>query len=476
MKRKNKSTKHGGRTAALCLIMLILVLIVLKADFQQLVALFNETRITKDIADKMDHNKVSSDGVDGATRQQQSVEIAKSEAVEVAGATSKLTCNFTSYHSNTCTMEGDVRLHGKSGRAYVVSSSTYRPENSTIKLRPYARKWETHAMSRFREVAIRSSPPGADVILQPCTVRHDMPALVFSTGGKVYSRNYFHCMSDIIVPLFITARWHGGRVQLLLTDYEAEWAAKYAPILAAISDFPAIDWDADAETRCFPAAQVGLESHKILGIDPGLTHGGYTMRDFRDFLRATFALPRARAAPVSRGSGRRPRVVAVLRRRARELTNEADAMAALREVGFEVVAAGPEAVGDSDAFARVVNSCDVMVGVHGAGLTNMVYLPHDATVVQIIPWGGIKWQCWYDYGEPVPDMGLRYVEYEATAEETTLKEKYARDHPVFTDPASVHQKSFTDLWSIFLNGQNVTLDIERFKGAMKQVYLSVTTE
>ncbi|KAL6597814.1 hypothetical protein ACP70R_046619 [Stipagrostis hirtigluma subsp. patula] len=504
MKRRQKGRKHGCRTAAVCL-MLLLLLILLKADFLPLMAaLFNESSLTK-VEDEM-VQKVPSVGVDGATPQQQPLAVAKSEAAEgvdgatsqqqpldvakseaakgVAGATSKLTCNFSGYHSDTCTMEGDVRTHGKSGRVYVVSSSTYRPENSTVKIRPYARKWETHAMSRFREVTIRSSPPAAadGVILQRCTARHDVPAVVFSTGGKVYSRNFFHCMSDIIVPLFVTARAYGGRVQLLLTDYEAEWVDKWRPILAAVSAFPAIDFDSDAETRCFPAVQVGLESHRILGIDPGLARNGYTMVDFRDFLRSTFSLPRPWATPVSRSSAaaagekKKPRLVMVLRRRSRELTNEGDAMAALRELGFEVVAAGPEDVVDMARFAAVVNSCDVMVGVHGAGLTNMVFLPHNATVVQIIPWGGIKWQCWYDFGEPVPAMGLRYVEYEATAEETTLGEKYPRDHAVFTDPESIHRKSFTDLWSIFLNGQNVTLDIDRFREAMQQVYQSITID
>ena len=164
----------------------------------------------------------------------------------------------------------------------------------------------------------------------------------------------------------------------------------------------------------------------------------------------------------------------VLRRHSRELTNEADAIVAMEDLGFEVVAARPEDVSDMGHFAGVVNSCDVMVGVHGAGLTNMVFLPHNGTVVQIVPWGGMKWACWYAFGEPVQGMGLRYVEYEATAEETTLKEKYPRDHPVFTDPMSIHRQG--KAWATFLNGQNVTLDIDRFRAVMQQVFLSITTE
>jgi hypothetical protein len=36
-------------------------------------------------------------------------------------------------------------------------------------------------------------------------------------------------------------------------------------------------------------------------------------------------------------------------------------------------------------FARLVNSADVMMGVHGAGLTNMVFLPSRAVLVQVVP-------------------------------------------------------------------------------------------
>ncbi|CAN6195003.1 unnamed protein product [Urochloa humidicola] len=371
-------------------------------------------------------------------------------------------------------MDGDLRIHGKSATVYVVSASTFRPENSTITVQPYTRKWEKETMSRIREVTMRSMPPAPYSFTIPprCTARHDVPAVVFSTGGC--GNNFFHAMSDLIVPLYITAHEYSGRVQLLITDHQPKWVAKFRPILDALSTYPVVDLDVDTAVRCFPAARVGLESHRMLGIDPALSHNGYTMMGFRDFLRSTFSLQRPWTSPVSRSSGRKPRLLMVLRRHSREITNEADVIASMEDLGFEVVAALPKDVGDMGRFAGVVNSCDVMVGVHGAGLTNMVFLPHNATILQIIPWGEMKVACRYDFGDPVPDMGLRYAEYEVNAEETTLKDKYPRDHPVFTDPASLHRQG--KLWPIFLEGQNVTLDIGRFRGVMQQVYQSVTTE
>ncbi|KAM0856226.1 hypothetical protein ACQ4PT_049258 [Festuca glaucescens] len=391
----------------------------------------------------------------------------------VAAPRSKLSCNFSSERMDICAMEGDVRMHGKSATVYVVAASddSYRPVNGTVPIGPYPRKWEIPTMEMVREITIRSG--ATDTVIPPqCTATHDVPAVVFSTGG--YSRNFYHAMTDIIIPLYNTAREYDGRVQLVATDYSREWVSKYRHVLAVLSVYPVIDFDADDAVHCFPSVHVGIESHEELGINPALSRNGYTMMDFRDFLRSAYSLKRSRMTPASRSSRPRPRLVIMLRRHSRAITNEAEAITAASEVGFEVVAAGPEAVRDMAQFAEVVNSCDVMVGVHGAGLANMLFLPHNGTVVQIIPWGEMKWPCWHEFGRPVPDMGLRYVEYEAMAEETTLKEVYPRDHAVFTDPLSIHKQGFHMVWSIFLDGQNVTLDIHRFRGLMHQIYQSVT--
>ncbi|RLM65449.1 protein O-linked-mannose beta-1,4-N-acetylglucosaminyltransferase 2-like [Panicum miliaceum] len=458
MRRRHESSrKYESAAAVLWLLLPLLVLVALNTNFLPQLARYwivgsppwaaSRDRITNNVA---------------ATRD-----------VAAPIISSKLTCNFTTFRSNTCTMEGDVRIDGKSATVYViVSSSTYRPENSTIKLHPYARKWEENAMSLVREV---TPPAGASGIsLPPCSVRHDVPAVVFSTGG--YNWNIFHVMSDIVIPLYLTARQYNGRVQLLATDYEPSVVARYKAILDALSIYPVLDLDADTTVRCFPLAHVGLESHRELSIDPALSPNGYNMMNFLDFIRSTYSLQRPRVTPVSKSSGQKPRLVMILRRHIRELTNEADAIAAVMDAGFEVVAAGPEDVSDLERFAGVVNSCDVLLCVHGSGLTNMLFLPRNATVAQIIPWGELKWPCRHSYGEQVPDMGLWYAEYEATVEETTLAERYPRDHAVFTDPLSIHRQGYDKGWDIFINGQNVTLDLNRFRGFLQQLYQSIVTE
>uniref|UniRef100_A0ACD5V936 Uncharacterized protein n=1 Tax=Avena sativa TaxID=4498 RepID=A0ACD5V936_AVESA len=427
---------------------------------------------------------IASDGVEGVKdlRQEKETLAMKGEVdgslrsldVVAAPTMTKLSCNFSSERMNVCAMEGDVRVHGKVASVYVVgpSDDSQRPANGTVTIRPYSRKWEeTSTMQMVREVAIRWSAKD-DTGPPQCTVTHDVPAVVFSTGGYAY--NFFHTMTDIVIPLFNTAREYGGRVQLLVTDHDRTLIFKLRHFLAALSVFPVIDFDADDAVRCFPLVRVGIESHKELGIIPALSRKGYTMMDFQAFLRSAYSLKRAWAPPANRTSGQRPRLLMMQRRKSRALTNEADALVAAREIGFEVVVAGPDVVKNMAKFAEVVNSCDVMVGVHGAGLTNLVFLPRSATVVQIVPWGEMKWACWSAFRDPTPDMGLRYVEYEVTAEETTLKDKYPRDHAVFTDPLSIHNEGFTKMWSIFLEGQNVTIDINRFTGVMRQIYQFVS--
>uniref|UniRef100_A0ACD5XM41 Uncharacterized protein n=1 Tax=Avena sativa TaxID=4498 RepID=A0ACD5XM41_AVESA len=405
-------------------------------------------------------------------------EIAGDTAKDVAAPRSKLSCNFTLARMKICAMEGDVRVHGKSATVYVVAAShdSYWPENGTVTIRPYARKLDPVGIKTVREVTIRSSAlvvAADDTALPRCTVTHDVPAVVFSTPGG-FSKNFFHAMDDTIIPLYNTAHEYDGHVQLLVTDYDRTLIFKLRHYLAALSIYPVIDLDADDAVRCFPLVHVGLERHDELRIDPTLSRKGYTMMDFRDFLRSAYSLKHTWATPANRSSGQRPRLLLLLRRRSRAITNEAEAIATAIEVGFEVVTAGPEKSRDMATFAKVVNSCDVMLGVHGAGLTNFVFLPNNGTVMQIIPWGEMKGIGWHEFGRPLPDMGLRYVDYEVTAEETTLKEVYPKDHAVFTDPNSIHKQGFTLVWEIFLNGQNLTLDIGHFREVMQQTYQSVT--
>ena len=93
-----------------------------------------------------------------------------------------------------------------------------------------------------------------------------------------------------------------------------------------------------------------------------------------------------RAAVAHLPSGPTGRRVLIQRSadRRRLLLNADEVEAALRGRGFEVVDPGTMTVAEEAAFFRGV---DVVVGVHGAGLTNMVFARPGATVVELTPRG-----------------------------------------------------------------------------------------
>ncbi|CAL9064669.1 beta-1,2-xylosyltransferase XYXT1-like isoform X1 [Musa acuminata AAA Group] len=377
-------------------------------------------------------------------------------------AESKITCDLSERRSDTCVMHGDVRVLGYSS-SIILSKAPQADapgEENTWKIRPYARKWESPLMEIIRELTLKESTKPADT--PRCAVHHTVPAIVFSTGG--FLGNFFHDFTDVLIPLFTTARQYRGEAQFLVTNFNYGWIKKYEQILRRLSHYQIIDLDRDGRVHCFRHVHVGLLSHKELSMDPAKSPNGYSMADFREFLRSCFSLKRK---SVSAGN-RKPRLLMINRKGPRSFSNRREVASLARSLGYKVVVAGPEETKNLSRFARVVNSCDVMMGVHGAGLTNMLFLPTDAALVQVIPWGGLKYACGHDFGEPAPDMGIRYLEYEIKEGESSLMRQYPRSHPVFTDPLSIHKQGWNVLWSVFLNKQSVRLDVRRFKGVLQE--------
>ncbi|XP_042422187.1 alpha-1,3-arabinosyltransferase XAT3-like [Zingiber officinale] len=267
-------------------------------------------------------------------------------------------------------------------------------------------------------------------------------------------------------PLFITSFHYRGRVRFLITNFNERWVDKYAGILNRMSDYEVVNLDGDERVHCSGKAHVGLMSHDELVIDPARTPGNYSMEDFRELLRSSLSLKRRSIG--ERKNYSKPRLLLMLRKGSRELTNKREVVSLTRRLGFKVVAMGPEQTQNLSRFAGVVNSCDVMVGVHGAGLTNMIFLPANATLVPIVPWGALRHAGNDDYGGSAAAMGVKYLEYEVKKEESSLAKQYPREQPVFMDPESVRRQGWDTLWAVLLNKQSITLDVRRFKGVLQE--------
>lgn len=329
-------------------------------------------------------------------------------------------------------------------------------------------EWNIPAQSRkslpwIKKVTVKTLKASQQAPI--CTSRHAMPAIVFALGG--FTGNVWHDVSDVLVPLFLTARQFDQDVQLLVTDNRPWFIKKYSAILRRLTRHSVIDFDADDEVRCYPHVIVGLRSHRDLGIDPDSTpQKNYTMVDFRLFVREAYGLPAPGVdipyrADKDEPEKKKPRMMLIERGKTRRLVNTPDVLLGLGWFGFEVVRADPRTHSDLEEFARLVDSCDAMMGVHGAGLTNMVFLRSGAAVVHVVPYG-VEFMADGFYGAPARDMGLRHVRYSVGPDESTLLEKYGRNHAVVRDPEAVRSSGWEKVGEVYMTEQDVVLNVTRF--------------
>ncbi|XP_062232707.1 beta-1,2-xylosyltransferease XAX1-like [Phragmites australis] len=358
-----------------------------------------------------------------------------------------------------CELAGDIRICPKEKTMFFVNPSGTGPfdANGEKKIRPFARK-DDFLLPGVVEVTIKSVSSTA--AMPQCTRRHDVPAVIFSVAG--YTDNFFHDNTDVLIPLFLTTSHLKGEVQFLITNFKPWWVHKFTPLLKKLSNYEVINFDKDEEVHCFRRGHLGLYRDRDLIISPHPTRNphNYSMVDYNRFLRRAFGLPRDAPAVLGEETGEKPKMLIIERKGTRKLLNLREVSALCENLGFSVTVA--EAGGDVRGFAERVNAADVLLAVHGAGLTNQIFLPTGAVLVQIVPWGKMDWMATNFYGQPARDMRLRYVEYYVSEEETTLKDKYPRDHYVFKDPMHIHAQGWPAIADIIMK-QDVTVNMTRFK-------------
>lgn len=374
---------------------------------------------------------------------------------------SRPTCDFSGPRSIVCEMAGDVRIHGNSSSVTWISTpSDTHQTNETWKIKPYARKGDRTALSSVRELSLRSTNIQSEA--HHCTQNHSVPAIIFSTGG--YAGNLFHDFSDMLIPLFLTSRQYKGEVRFLITNMKSWWIKRHQKMLAHLSRYEAIDFDNDDAVHCFARVTVGLRCHREFNVDPSRPPAGYSMANLTQFVRSSYSLERE---TITEGSGsRKPRLLIISRKWTRAFTNTDRIVEMAEGLGYEVVVREPKLGTDMAQFARIVNSCEVMMGVHGAGLANMVFLPRDAVLVQVVPWGRLEGIARYDFGWPASNAGLKYLQYEIGLDESSLAEQYPSDHPIIKDPLLVHKQGWSAVRDTFLCKQNIRLDVRRFKDVL----------
>lgn len=365
-------------------------------------------------------------------------------------------CDLSNPRFDICELCGDARTIGLS------SSIMYVPQTHSSD----GEEWSIRAQSRkhlpwIKKVTVKSL--NASQPTPRCTSKHAMPAIVFALGGL--TANVWHDFSDVLVPLFLTARQFDRDVQFLITNNQPWFIKKYSAIFGRLTRYDIIDFDADNQVRCYPHVIVGLRSHRDLGIDQNSSPQNYTMVDFRLFVREAYGLPAAEVDIPYKADkddpDKKPRIMLIDRGKTRRFINAPHVVQGLDWFGFEVVKADPKIDSNLDEFVRLVDSCDAIMGVHGAGLTNMVFLRSGGVVVHIVPYG-IEYMADGFYGAPARDMGLKHVQYSISPEESTLLEKYGWNHTVIKDPEAIRNSGWEKVGELYMSKQDIVLNMARF--------------
>ncbi|XP_006341704.1 uncharacterized protein [Solanum tuberosum] len=373
-------------------------------------------------------------------------------------------CNVLEPLSDYCETKGDIRVQGNSSTIFVVSSHDFNvsAENNSWIIQPYPRKGNAGAMSSVKSWTVKLVKKGEKI--PKCSVYHGYPAVLFSLGG--YSGNHFHDFSDLLVPIFSNSRYFNSEVHFLATDYKSWWIGKYRTLLNNMSKNKILDIDNENEVHCFPSVTTGLKSHKEFGIDSSKFPNRVSMRDFRQFLRSSLSLNRVESIKMNDDIVTRPRLLIMSRKKSRILLNEDDVRQMADDIGYEVVLAEANLSTNLSKFAQIVNSCDVIMGVHGAGLTNMVFLPNNAVLIQLVPLGAMDYLAKRDFGDPAGEMNIKYLDYKIGVNESSLVEQYPLNHKVFKDPSSFFRKGWGVFRAIYLDKQNVKVDLYRFRSTL----------
>ncbi|KAK3030031.1 hypothetical protein RJ639_038130 [Escallonia herrerae] len=358
-------------------------------------------------------------------------------------------------HSDICVANEETRFDTKALAMYLPSSRRMPQVRRTIQ--PYARKEDETAMKLVTPAKIlrgNIAPPS-------CNYNYDVPAVLFSSGG--FTGNLFHEFNEVIIPLFITCHHFKSQLRFIVTDFKPWFVKKYDRILSHLSRYEVINPASNGSTvHCFPGAVVGLTYHDNLAMNSTHLPEGSSMHEFKQFLRESYNLNLKHAAQI-----KRPVLVLISRRKTRVFLNEAEMVGMMEELGFQVVGATPKRMSNLDEFSNVVNSCNVMVGAHGAGLTNALFLPEGAVMVQVVPLG-LNWASNVYFGEPSHEMGVQYLEYKIEPKESSLFELYGPDHPVVADPASIFSKGYQAARAMYVDGQNVKINTLRFRETLNE--------
>ncbi|KAK4491743.1 hypothetical protein RD792_002518 [Penstemon davidsonii] len=367
-----------------------------------------------------------------------------------------------SLHSIVCISNQPTIIDTSNMTIYIPSYNSSQQE--TI-IRPYARQEDIpKVISPVHVIQYKNTtePPH-------CQYSHQIPAVIFSSAS---TGNVFHEMNEIIIPLYITTKHFQSRVLFILEDYKPSFMNKYNKVLSRLSGYSVINPAENGSILCFPGSITGLKYHNNLALNSTGIPGGYSMQDFKHFLIQAYSLKYTHISEISK-----PRLMLLSRTNTRRFLNEDEMVSVMKELGFQVIIVRrSKVISNLNIFSQMINSCSVLVGAHGAGLTNEIFLPSGAVMVQV-ELLGTEWASNTYYGDTARAMGVNYLRYKIEPEESSLVKLYGRNSSIVTNPGSLFYKvgNFRAARTAYLDQQNVRINLDRFRETLVQA-LSIVTD
>ena len=179
--------------------------------------------------------------------------------------------------------------------------------------------------------------------------------------------------------------WDTDKQVLILENIPSTIKSPFAPAWKAFSSLPLLDLtDVAGKVVCVKRAMFPLLARMIFGLyyNTPLIEGcedSEMVRRFSQFLLGRLDIPQYGVL-----ADRRLRVTLLSRDKARRILNERDLVEALQQTGhYKVTVARFSPHVPFQSQLTLTHNTDLLVGLHGAGLTHLLFLPDWAEVLEL---------------------------------------------------------------------------------------------
>ncbi|KAL8465863.1 hypothetical protein ACS0TY_035106 [Phlomoides rotata] len=239
----------------------------------------------------------------------------------------------------------------------------------------------------------------------------DILAIIFT--GRAHADNHLHTFADVLFPLFLTSHQFDGNVIFLVTYQFPPWISGYELILKK-------------------TIQIRRRKHR-----------------------------RRARGPVLYTNDCRPQVPIKSVHSSERIHQHFDGK--LLEVCatsiLVAVRLRAQSRNESSSDAHNIEEPQSKIGKRARDLLRGA---------EITPYGvDVEAQICFEWAGEL--MNLRYLEYKATLNESSLLGKYPVDSVFYRDPEAIKNRSYGEFQAVYLGSQDLRLDLDRFKKTLFKV-------